>query len=175
MQKRKTIALLAGLVFITLVGLTGCSTAKKVTVTIPGGGAGAGAGQTPTITPRTGQGGGAGAASQISIIYFDYDKFFIREDQMPVMNRNAEITYRNNLRVRIEGNCDERGSDEYNMALGQRRADQVRDFLTNYGVSAGNIETISYGEMRPAVQGSDESAWSRNRRAETVLTSGTIR
>jgi peptidoglycan-associated lipoprotein len=175
MLKRMTIALLVGLVFITMVGLIGCSTAgKKVTVTIPGGGAGARAGQTPTVTPRSGQ-GGAGAASQISTIYFDYDKFFIREDQMSVMNRNAELTYRNSLRVRIEGHCDERGTDEYNMALGQRRADQLRDFLTNYGVTAGNIETISYGEMRPAVQGSDESAWSRNRRAETVITSGTIR
>jgi peptidoglycan-associated lipoprotein len=175
MLKRITVTTLAGFMILTLLGITGCSSARKVTVTIPGGGT-SGATQSPSISQRGGQGEvRPGAAGQISTIYFDYDKFFIRDDQMTPMNTNAELIFRNNLRVRIEGHCDERGSEEYNMSLGQRRADQVRDFLTNYGVTAGNIETVSFGEMRPVSQGRDEASWAQNRRAETVITSGNIR
>ena len=75
------------------------------------------------------------------------------------------------VNIRIEGNCDERGSEEYNMALGQRRADAVRDYFINYGISSSRMTTVSYGEMRPATTGQNESAWAQNRRADIVITS----
>ena len=94
---------------------------------------------------------------------------------MLAMNHDAELAYESGVRVRIEGHCDERGTDEYNMALGQRRADAVREYLINYGVRSENIETISYGEMRPVATGHDESSWSLNRRGEFVVLSGSLR
>jgi peptidoglycan-associated lipoprotein len=71
--------------------------------------------------------------------------------------------------VRIEGNCDERGSDDYNMALGERRAKAAKDYLVNLGIASDRISTISYGEEKPADPGHDEEAWARNRRAEFVI------
>jgi len=71
-------------------------------------------------------------------------------------------------KITIEGNCDQRGSREYNLALGQQRADSVRDYLTNRGVSAGRIDTVSFGEERPACNGSGESCWAQNRRGDIV-------
>ncbi|MDA1081076.1 MAG: peptidoglycan-associated lipoprotein Pal [Gemmatimonadetes bacterium] len=106
-------------------------------------------------------------------VYFDYDMDEIRADQaatldakVPVLNANADI------RLRISGHTDERGSDEYNIALGQRRAAAVRRYLVARGVSEARMEVESFGEQRPAMQGMDESAWSRNRRAEFTLTAG---
>ena len=176
MLKRITVIMLAALTVIALFGLAGCSSGRKVSVTIPGGGTAVRGTDAPQVGASQRGGQGANGAGQIATIYFDYDNFFIRDDQMAPMNTNAQVVFSNSLRVRIEGHCDDRGTDEYNMALGQRRADQLRDFMVNYGVNAGSIETVSFGEMRPAVQGaSDEASWSRNRRAETVITSGTIR
>jgi peptidoglycan-associated lipoprotein len=101
-------------------------------------------------------------------IYFDYDQSVIRDDQRATLGNNANAIKSMGLaKVTIEGHCDERGSDEYNLALGERRANAVRQYLVDTGVSA-TIDTVSYGESRPAVQGSDESAWRMNRRAEFV-------
>ena len=108
--------------------------------------------------------------SAVRDAYFDYDKSDIRPDAESVLRSNAGALQRlfgdyPNDRVVIEGHCDERGTNEYNLALGDRRATAARDFLMNQGVPAGKLTTISYGEERPQCSESDESCWQRNRRA----------
>ena len=100
-------------------------------------------------------------------IYFDYDKSNIRPEFQPVLEGIAAWAARNPGRqLLVEGHCDERGTDEYNLALGERRALAVRRYLVALGVPADHMHTLSYGEEKAAVPGSDESAWSKNRRAE---------
>jgi peptidoglycan-associated lipoprotein len=100
-------------------------------------------------------------------IYFDYDKSEIRADQRPTLQANAQWLRENpTATILVEGNCDERGTREYNIALGNRRATATMEYLVSLGVEAGRIEIISYGEERPVAQGSNESAWARNRRAD---------
>jgi peptidoglycan-associated lipoprotein len=102
----------------------------------------------------------------LEAVYFDYDQSVIRDDQKATLGSNANAIKSMGLgRVVVEGHCDERGSDEYNLALGERRANAVKQYLADSGVTA-TIDTVSYGEAQPAVQGSDESAWRMNRRAE---------
>jgi peptidoglycan-associated lipoprotein len=102
-----------------------------------------------------------------TIIYFDYDKSDIRQEYVPVLAANAKYLNGNAARkVRLEGNTDERGSREYNIGLGERRAQQVRRALMLQGVSDAQIVTVSYGEERPAVAGNDEAAYAKNRRVE---------
>lgn len=108
--------------------------------------------------------------SAVRDAYFDYDKSDIRPDAESVLRSNASALQRlfsdyPNDRVVIEGHCDERGTNEYNLALGDRRATAARDFLMNQGVPAGKLTTISYGEERQQCSESDESCWQRNRRA----------
>ena len=106
-------------------------------------------------------------------VYFDYDMSNIRADQEAALRRKMEILRASpQVQIRIEGHADERGSTEYNLALGNRRAESVRQFLTGFGLAANRFEIISFGEERPAMQGSDEQAWARNRRAEFVITAG---
>jgi peptidoglycan-associated lipoprotein len=103
--------------------------------------------------------------SEFLTIYFDFDKSNIREDQKPRMEKNAAILKANpNLVVRIEGNCDERDTYEYNLALGDRRANAVKDYFIKLGIPADRLETISYGEERPVDPGHNEAAWAKNRR-----------
>jgi peptidoglycan-associated lipoprotein len=104
----------------------------------------------------------------LSSIYFDYDESELRADQMTALNENARKLreYQPEDNVLVEGHCDERGTVEYNLALGERRASAVKSFLTDGGVAETRLETISYGEERPASMGHDENAWSKNRRAE---------
>lgn len=103
--------------------------------------------------------------SEFLTIYFDFDKSNIREDQKPRMEKNAAILKANpNLVVRIEGNCDERDTYEYNLALGDRRANAVKDYFVKLGIPADRLETISYGEERPVDPGHNEAAWAKNRR-----------
>ena len=100
-------------------------------------------------------------------VFFDYDSNAVKDDYRPLVQ--AHSRYRGDKRdskIRIEGNCDERGSREYNLARGQRRAESVKKMMTVLGVTDGRIETISYGEEKPMAQGHDESAWAQNRRAD---------
>jgi peptidoglycan-associated lipoprotein len=102
-------------------------------------------------------------------IYFDYDSFSVKEDDKPLVSAHAKfLTDNRNRKIIIQGNTDERGSREYNIALGQRRADSVKKMMMLLGVTDGQVETVSFGEEKPAVQGADEAAWSKNRRAEIV-------
>jgi peptidoglycan-associated lipoprotein len=106
-------------------------------------------------------------------VYFDFDAYDVRPDAAPVLAAQAAWLNRYPaVRVRIEGNCDERGTREYNLALGARRANSVASFLVSRGVTPSRISTLSYGKERPIDPGTGESAWARNRNAGTVITSG---
>jgi len=112
-------------------------------------------------------------SSLAAMIHFDLDKSNIRSDDMGALDQKVAILQANpDLRIRIGGHCDERGSDEYNLALGNRRAQSAKQYLVSHGIDAGRIETQSWGEERPAVDGHDESAWSQNRRDEFEVISG---
>jgi len=104
-------------------------------------------------------------------VHFDFDKSDIRPDAEQVLQRKVTVLREYpGVDLRIEGHCDERGSNEYNLALGQRRAEAVRRYLVSYGIDVGRFATISYGEERPAVRASNEDAWAENRRAEFRVT-----
>jgi peptidoglycan-associated lipoprotein len=103
-------------------------------------------------------------------IYFDFDKSNIREDQRARIVENATFLSENKaVRVRIEGNCDERGTNEYNMALGERRANSAKKYLVNLGIHEDRMHTISYGEEKPLLHGHDEYSWAQNRRDDFVV------
>lgn len=100
-------------------------------------------------------------------IYFEFDSSRVRDEFRDLLRRHAEyLTRYSDVDVRLEGHTDERGSREYNIGLGERRAEAVRDILRAYGVSREQMETVSYGEELPAVDESDEEAWEQNRRVE---------
>ncbi len=141
------------------------------------GGAGAGgtAGGTPqsSVTTvdlsRSGAAAGTALASLPSqrVVYFDFDSFAIKEEFKPVVDAHARVLAANKARkVVVEGHTDDRGGREYNLALGQKRAEAVARSMALLGAGEGQVEAVSFGKERPAVQGSDEAAWARNRRAE---------
>ncbi|MDP2689572.1 MAG: peptidoglycan-associated lipoprotein Pal, partial [Deltaproteobacteria bacterium] len=104
-------------------------------------------------------------------IYFDYDRYDIKAGEKTSLEKNAKwLKLNNGEMVRVEGHADERGETEYNLALGDKRARSVKQYLSDMGVDSGKLTTISYGEEKPAVEGNDEGAWSKNRRAEFVIT-----
>jgi len=112
-------------------------------------------------------------ATLAAMIHFDLDKSNIRSDDMGALDQKVAILQANpELKIRIGGHCDERGSDEYNLALGNRRAQAAKQYLVSHGIDASRIETQSWGEEKPLVDGHDESAWSQNRRDEFEVTSG---
>jgi peptidoglycan-associated lipoprotein len=150
------------------VGFTGCATSDAGSVD-------------DTASDRTGTGsefddGSFGSDSEVSTsalsdlesIYFDYDKSNIRGDGVAILRENAEVIKDHTSwgEITIEGNTDERGSEEYNLALGERRATAVKRYLTDLGVPATRLRTVSFGEAKPAVPGHDESAYRYNRRSD---------
>ena len=156
--------------------LAGCSSVpidevpvedRKASATGPGG---AGTGAQTTVTPvqaDPGATGAVGPANVPRILYFDYDSYVIKPEYQPLIESHARFLKSNNgRRVVLEGHTDERGGREYNLALGQRRAEAVRRALNLLGVPDSQMEAVSLGEEKPASAGSDESAWSQNRRAE---------
>ena len=168
--------------------LAGCSSGVKLQETPPVetrtpqpvGGAAATGSQTPaastSATPQsqvatvdlTKQGGSTAAADGLArIVYFDFDSFVIKDEFKPVVEGHARTMVANKQRrMVVEGHADERGSREYNLALGQKRAESVVRSLSLLGVGPAQVEAVSFGEERPAAQGSDEAAWAKNRRAE---------
>jgi len=103
------------------------------------------------------------------IIYFDFDSNLVREEFRPLVAAHAKyVTQDSNARMIIQGNTDERGSREYNLALGQRRADAVKQMMTVLGADGARVETVSFGEEKPRVDGATEAAYTENRRAEIV-------
>lgn len=109
------------------------------------------------------------------IIFFEYDSDQITGQAEETLRLKAAVLAANpNVRLRIEGHADQRGSTEYNLALGQRRAEAVRSFLANYGVDPDRFTTVSYGKERPLMEGEGEDSWARNRRAEFAVTGGQV-
>jgi peptidoglycan-associated lipoprotein len=106
--------------------------------------------------------------TELKTVYFDFDSSEIREDAAAQLRTNAGMVSGVSGVVTLQGHCDERGSEEYNLALGERRAQAVKRYLVDLGVADSRLETVSFGEMRPAVAGRDESAWRWNRRVEFV-------
>ncbi|WP_373061278.1 OmpA family protein [Gemmatimonas sp.] len=112
-------------------------------------------------------------ARLLETIYFEYDADELRDDAKSNLDAKISVLNANTaVKIRIAGHCDERGSDEYNIALGRRRAETAKRYLTDRGIDAGRIETASFGRERPAVQGTSEEAWSRNRRDEFEIIAG---
>lgn len=124
-----------------------------------------------------GEGGvGAGDAGQVSgdlkTVYFAYDSFRLSGEARATLKANAQWLKENpSSSVQVEGHCDERGTTEYNLALGERRANAAKDYLQRLGIDGGRLSVISYGEERPSDPGHDEAAWARNRRASFVTLS----
>ena len=157
-------------VLLALAG--GCSSKKASTGT-----------ETPPVTteepppppppPPTDESAGLDTPSDLMFqtIYFEYDKYSLKSDAKDALSKNAATlgTYPG-VTVVIEGHCDERGTVEYNLALGEKRARAARDYLVDLGVGTDRIRTISYGEERPVDPGHAESSWSKNRRAEFLRT-----
>jgi peptidoglycan-associated lipoprotein len=113
----------------------------------------------------------AAAAAAFETVYFDFDKSDLRQDARNVLAKNAEILLKSRKadKIKIEGHCDERGSAEYNLALGERRAKSALQYLVTLGVKPERLSIISYGKEKPAVQGTGEEAWAKNRRAEFLI------
>ncbi len=103
-------------------------------------------------------------------IHFDFDKYSIREDMKPILEQNAQwLLKHSTIVVTLDGHCDERGTEEYNMALGEKRAESAKKYLTDLGVPAERMKTVSYGKIKPLVKGVDEESYFMNRRDEFTI------
>ena len=191
MRKQQTAWMVILLVAVAAVAAIGCAKQPEVGATSPAGPAAASTppratpGPSPTETQVTpppapreatlppggpGTAAGAAAASPLKDVYFEYDQALLSEEGKRLLNEDVAWLKANpRSQISVEGHCDERGTSEYNLGLGDRRAKAVREYLVAAGVDAGRIRTISYGKERPFVQGHDESAWRWNRRAHFAI------
>lgn len=169
-----------------VAALAACAPKPKVEPTVPVEPSQPTAPQYPTAPTGPVTGGNVGAAAPGSEqdfvvnvgdrVYFDLDSYSVRPEAQPRLDAQAAWLARYpQVTVRIEGNADERGTREYNLALGARRAEAVRTYLIQRGVPAGRIDTISFGKERPIAEGSNEAAWAQNRNAHTAIVSGAPR
>jgi peptidoglycan-associated lipoprotein len=120
--------------------------------------------QPPAPAPVPAPAPAPAVAAYLNDIYFDFDKYNIRPGDAEILKKNYDWFTANPGRVRIEGNCDERGTVEYNLVLGQKRADSAKSYMTKLGVDAKRMDTISYGKERPVDPGHNEASWAKNRR-----------
>jgi len=117
--------------------------------------------------PSTGEIPKTSDEASFEIVYFDFDKYNLRPDAIAALQKNIAILKQNpSMRIVIEGHCDERGTNEYNMALGMRRANSCKNYLIANGIESSRVTIVSFGEERPADPGHNEAAWAKNRRAE---------
>lgn len=164
---KRTIYSLAIVAFIA-----GCSSSTKLNdaPVVDGGAAGGGTGAASGVAPVTIDPNAQNAAGPVGvarIVYFDYDSYTIKPDFQSLIDGHARFLKGSPQRhIAIEGHTDERGGREYNLALGQKRSEAVRRALELLGVNESQIEAVSFGKEKPAVQGSGEDAWAQNRRAE---------
>jgi len=180
-MKNRRIFLLGGIVLLSLFALWGCP--KKAQVTATPESASADAKAEPAAQqkaepakdearPESKQESkerASAASAGLQPVYFDFDKSFIRDDAKATMKANAEWLKANpKVKVRIEGNCDERGTKEYNQALGQRRATSAKKYLSDMGISAKRILLISYGKEKPVCNESTEGCWQKNRKDDLI-------
>ena len=159
---------------VLAVVLVGCQRSGGQINTGMGGGSGSGSGGTESTTHRVELPGDMdiesmlfSPATGLQMVYFDYNQYDLRQDALDTLRMNAEkIKAAPGVVIQIEGHCDERGTQEYNLALGEKRALSTRSHLINLGVSGDRLITISYGEEDPADSGHNESAWAKNRRCQ---------
>ena len=151
-------------------------TVESRTPVAPGGGAGSGSGANAAGTAQSGvstvdlsksPNGGDAAAMANRIVYFDYDSFTVKEEFRPMLEATArQLSANRSMRMVAEGHTDERGGSEYNLALGQKRAESVVKTLVLLGALDNQLEAVSFGKERPVVVGGDEAGWAKNRRVE---------
>lgn len=172
-MKTRIQALLSALIILSLLTLSGCGSKKKTGEELA---------PTTPDSQTMGKPESLDSPANPSVIsegrtsgpmlpvYFDFDSSQIREDQVKRAITNADFLKANpTVTIRVEGNCDPRGTNEYNMALGERRAISAKDYIANLGVSADRMTTISYGEERILLHGHDELSWAQNRRDDFVI------
>lgn len=119
-----------------------------------------------TTTGTASSSAASSEATLSNVVYFDFDQYALTAESRAVLLAHADKLKGASVAVRLEGHADERGSREYNMALGEKRANAVRDFLVTQGVNGSSLEVVSFGEEQPAATGSDEASWAQNRRVE---------
>ncbi|WP_432822507.1 peptidoglycan-associated lipoprotein Pal [Trichloromonas sp.] len=181
-MKKHTMRLLLSLTLIAAL-MSGCAKKPASVVVDPMGapvvstmpsdsvaGYGDGSISDQAVGDRSGYGSGAmgdGSVYGLNRIYFEFDQFTLSAEARDILASNVAYMKANpGLRVRIEGHCDERGSDEYNLALGERRASATKSYMVSLGIEPSRLSIISYGEEMPLDPGNSDSAWSKNRRAE---------
>lgn len=153
----------AALAIAMSVGLVACSDDKKPEEVVAPA-----ASQQPATPPEPTP--SVSSAEVTQPVYFAFDDYSLSSEGQGQLNKLGEYLKGNSKAVvQIEGHCDERGSVEYNLALGQRRAQSAKNYLVQLGIDASRLPTMSYGEEKPSVEGHDESAWAKNRRDEFVL------
>lgn len=176
---------------LIVAALAGCSSTPSTEAPVDDRSAGAGTGGPGSTGAQTGGAGGGGVTGSATgsgvggnplrdpnnvlskrSVYFDFDSFVVKEEYRPLVEAHARYLQQNrNARMTVQGNTDERGSREYNIALGQKRADSVKRMMMLLGATENQIETVSFGKEKPRNQGHDESAWAENRR-DDILYSG---
>jgi peptidoglycan-associated lipoprotein len=171
-RKMTSSKLLAALLLISGLALAGCATKPKELPPQPTGATG-----TTTTNPPMAQPMGPMPGSQADFIasvlgdtiLFDTDRYNVDSEDQGILQSQAQWLARYpGKRVTIEGHCDERGTRDYNLALGERRANAAKNYLVSLGIDASRITTVSYGKERPIALGSDEASWAKNRRAVTI-------
>ena len=173
-------ASLYGMMFFAFLALTGCPTPATTKPEAPSAVRPSAAQKAPASRPApppssslgAAQRGTAPAGGPLKDIHFDFDKYDLRADARDVLKANAAWLKANgSARVEIEGHCDERGTNEYNLALGAKRAQAAKDYLASLGISKDRLSTISYGEELPVCKEQNEGCWQKNRRARSVVVS----
>lgn len=171
--KRLTLIQMLRMLMVLVVALsflTACKSGDKKAGAIPAAGEMAAEDTMEEEQPQ--EEGAAAPVVDLQRIHFDYDSYNIRGDAAEILTQTAQyLTSNPDVWIQVEGHCDERGSAEYNLALGEKRANASKDFLINLGVESKRISIISYGEEKALEYGSNEQAWSMNRRAEFVVVS----
>ena len=163
-------SVLSILTLVVAVALISCSK-KDVKQDEPAMQSGDGSGASSSGTVGAGEAGGQ-TSDELKTVYFAYDSYKLTGDARNVLKNSAKWLKDNgSATIQVEGHCDERGTTEYNLALGERRANAAKDYLVRLGVDASRVSIISYGEERPVDPGHDETAWSKNRRAAFVVLS----
>lgn len=162
-------------IFAILALVSACETAPDEKAATSGSGAATATAATPAAT-ATGPKAGTQQDLVVNVgdrIYFDFDKYNLKADARATLEAQAAwLKAHPSLTITVEGHCDERGTREYNLGLGERRANSVKDYLTALGIAPSRVKTLSYGEERPVALGSTNAAWALNRRGVTVITGG---
>ncbi len=154
-------------IFAAVALVAACESAPEDTGAKAGGGQAPATAAKPSIVPGSEQDFIANVGDRV---FFDFDKYNLRSDAKASLDKQvAWLKKYPNYALTIEGHCDERGTREYNLALGERRANSVKEYMVANGLPASRVKTISYGKERPVALGSNEAAWSQNRRGVTVL------